>query len=138
MEWMHLLGARRYEAVLPDTFSRLRYHEADRVLARWQALAQGITSIQKRLPEDLKPAYYELVYYPIVAGATFYHVKIGAGKNRQYSLEKRNSANSVAEEVREAFESDYDLAHEFHTLLGGKWNGIMSQSKYDGMLTFAI
>lgn len=134
LEWMHLIGARRYEAVLAATFSRLRFQEADRVLSRWQALAQSVTSLQNRLPEELKPAYYQLVYYPIVAGATYYSVQIGVGKNRQYSLEKRNSANGIAEKVREAFEFDYDLTHGFHALLGGKWNGIMAQAKYDGKL----
>ncbi|KAH7114256.1 hypothetical protein B0J11DRAFT_594766 [Dendryphion nanum] len=131
LEWMHLIGARRYEAVFPSTFSRLRYHEADKVLARWQAVEQGVISIQSTLPEELKPAYYQLIYYPIVSGANYYYVQIGIGRNRQYALEKRNSANTIAEKVREAFEFDYDLTHGFHTLLGGKWDGIMAQSKFE-------
>ena len=133
MEWMHLVGARRYEAVSPATFSRLRFREADRILARWEALREGVSAIHDQMPEDLKPAYYQLIYYPIVSGATYYYVQLGVGMNRQYSLEKRNSADTVAEAVREAFESDYDLTHSFDTLLNGKWSGIMSQSKYDDL-----
>ncbi|KAF2018797.1 glycoside hydrolase family 115 protein [Aaosphaeria arxii CBS 175.79] len=133
LEWMHLIGARRYEAVSPATFSRLYYGEADRVLTRWEVLHEGVSALQEKIPEELKPAYYQLIYYPIVSGATYYYVQLGVGRNRQYALEKRNSANGIADQVRAAFESDYDLTEGFDNLLGGKWRGIMSQSKYDDL-----
>lgn len=133
MEWSHLIGMRRYEAVFPSTYSWFYFHEAERVRARWLALSDAITTLQKQIPEETKAAYYELIYYPIVSGATYYQVKLGGGLNYKHALERRNSANSVADNVRELFESDYDLTHGFDTLLDGKWSGIMAQAKYDDL-----
>jgi hypothetical protein len=131
MEWGHLIGMRRYEAVGPATYSSFYFHEAEDILLRWTNLKDGITGILEQVSAELRPAFYELIYYPIVSGATFYQVKLGTGLNNKYAHERRNSANGLAESVREFFESDYDLTHGFDTLLNGKWSGIMAQAKYD-------
>jgi hypothetical protein len=133
MEWSHLIGMRRYEAVTPGTYSSFYFREAERILERWESLQEKITAIHERMPAELMPASYELIYYPIVSGATYYRVQLGIALNKKYAHERRNSANGVAENVRELFESDYDLTQGFHTLLDGKWDGIMAQSKYDDL-----
>ncbi|KAF2276133.1 uncharacterized protein EI97DRAFT_398812, partial [Westerdykella ornata] len=133
MEWGHLIGMRRYEAVWPSTYSSFYFRETERILGRWQTLQDRITALHEQMPTDIAPAFYQLVYYPIVSGATFYRVQLGVALNRKYAHERRNSANGVAEHVRELFESDYDLTHGFNTLLNGKWSGILEQAKYDDL-----
>lgn len=133
MEWSHLIGMRRYEAVSPATYSSFYFNEVERIQRRWQALNVSVTALRDQIPEELKPTFYELIYYPIASGATYYGVQLGIAINRKYALERRNSANSVAEHIRELFESDYDLTHGFDTLLNGKWSGIISQAKYDDL-----
>ncbi|PVI01278.1 glycoside hydrolase family 115 protein [Periconia macrospinosa] len=133
MEFSNLIGMRRFEMVHPGTYSTVNYHEAERILGRWRNLADQTKTVYSNMPEDFKPAYYELLFYPIVAGATYYAVNIGTGLNHQYAMERRNSANTLAQQVLEDFEYDYDLIEEFDALVNGKWEHIMSQAKLDAV-----
>ena len=63
--------------VQPDTYSVLNYHEAERILAKWNTLAGRAKTLYNRIPEDYKAAFYELVFYPLVSGATYYAVNLG-------------------------------------------------------------
>jgi hypothetical protein len=133
MEFSHLIGMRRFEMVHPGTYSVLNYHEAERVLARWSTLANRTKLLYDRMKDDYRPAYYELIFYPIVSGATYYAVNLGTAFNQQHAMERRNSANTLAQQVLDDFEYDYDLVEDFDALLGGKWKHIMSQAKLDAV-----
>lgn len=133
MEFSHLIGMRRFEMVHPGTYSVLNYHEAERVLARWRTLADRTKSLYEKILDDYKSAYYELVFYPIVSGATYYAVNIGTAFNQQHAMERRNSANTLAQQVLDDFGYDYDLVEGFDALLGGKWKHIMSQAHLDAV-----
>ncbi|KAH7353136.1 hypothetical protein BKA66DRAFT_598153 [Pyrenochaeta sp. MPI-SDFR-AT-0127] len=133
MEFSHLIGMRRFEMVHPGTYSVLNYHEAERVLARWTELADKTKALYDGIPEAYKPAFYELVFYPLVSGATYYAVNLGTAFNQQHAMERRNSANTLAHQVLEDFEYDFDLIEGFDALLEGKWKHIMSQAKLDAV-----
>ena len=133
LEHNHLFAMRRHELVAPGTFSTLNYHEAERINARWQTLAEGAKSLYTQIPSEARSAFFELVYHPVLSGALYYAVTIGIGTNYKFALERRNSANSVAEQVRADFEKSYDLTEEYDRLLGGKWAGIMSQAVFDAV-----
>ena len=134
MEFSHLIGMRRFEMVHPGTYSILNYHEAERVLARWRILADQTKALYVEVEEEHKPAFFELLFYPIVSGATYYAVNIGIGRNHQSAMERRNSANAIAQQVLEDFDHDYDLIEGYDALLGGKWANIMSQAKLDAVV----
>jgi hypothetical protein len=134
MEFSDLVAMRRFEMVHPGTYSTVYYHEAERVLARWTKLADRTKAVYQEISEDQKPAYYELVFYPLVSGATYYAVNLGTAFNQQHAMERRNSANTLAKKVLEDFEYDYDLIEGFDALLGGKWKHIMSQAKLDAVV----
>lgn len=133
LEFSHLIGMRRFELMHPGTYSVLNHHEAERVLTRWRTLANNTETVYSRISEAYKPAYYELLFYPIVSGATYYAVNIGTAFNYQYAKERRNSANMLAHQVLEFFDYDYDLLEDFDALLNGKWKHIMSQAKLDAV-----
>ena len=133
VEHNHLFAMRRHELVAPSTFSTLNYHEAERILARWQALAERAKAIYARVPTEARPAFFQLVYHPVLSGALYYSVTIGIGMNYKFALERRNSANSVAQQVLKDFESSYDLTEEYDGLVGGKWANIMSQAVFDAV-----
>ncbi|CAI6340113.1 unnamed protein product [Periconia digitata] len=133
MEFSNLIGMRRFEMVHPGTFSTLNYHEAETILGRWKHLANQTKALYDIIPQELSPAYYELLYYPIVAGATYHAINIGTGFNHRYAMERRNSANTLAQQVLKDLDYDYDLIEDFDALLGGKWEHIMSQAKLDAV-----
>jgi hypothetical protein len=126
-DFNHLIGMRRFEMVHPGTYSVLNYHEAERILAKWTALADKAKALYDEMPEAYKAAYYELVFYPLVSGTTYYAVNLGTAFNHKHAMERLKSANAIAQKVLADFDYDYDLVEEFDAFLGGKWKHIMSQ-----------
>jgi hypothetical protein len=133
MEHSRLVGKRRFEHVTPATFSTVNYHEAERILGSWQALAARARNLTSLLDPSLHPAFFQLVGQPVLSGATFHAVMINTAFNYRYALERRNSANSVATEVLADFEAAYDLVEEWDAMLDGKWADMMSQAVYDAV-----
>ncbi|KAB8259880.1 hypothetical protein BDV32DRAFT_150082 [Aspergillus pseudonomiae] len=131
MEYSHLAGLRKFEMLEPTTYSIVNFREAGQVLDQWRKLATKAQEIQQSLPSERHNACYHLLTYPATAGFNYYQTILGQGKNRQYSFERRNSANMVAGEVLEYFEEDHDLTLEYDNLANGKWEGIMSTPKFD-------
>lgn len=113
MEHSHLLGLRKFEMLEPTTYSILNFREAESILDQWSALAEKTHQIRDALPRDRRDAFYHLLGYPVAAGNNYYQTVLGQGRNRQYSFERRNSANLVAQKVLEYFEADYDLTMEY-------------------------
>jgi hypothetical protein len=99
-----------------------------------RSLAHRTKTLYEAIPADHKPAYYELVFYPLVSGATYYAVNLGTAFNQQHAMERRNSANTLAQKVLDDFDYDFDLIESFDALLGGKWKHIMSQAKLDAVV----
>lgn len=133
LEFSHLVGLRRYESVSPSTFSVVNYREAERILERWKTLAARAKSVQEELPEVLKPAFFQLVYYPATTGAIFHSVTIGIGQNYQFAQERRNYANTLAAQILDDFDRSYDMVEEWDAMLDGKWERMMSQAIFDAV-----
>ncbi|TGJ86992.1 hypothetical protein E0Z10_g1737 [Xylaria hypoxylon] len=131
MEQSRLIGRRKYESVQSKTYSVVNYHENERVLSEWQALVDKVLSILDQLPEERKDAYWHHVQYPISSGQAYYSTILGLGKNQQIGFERRNSANALADKVRENFDRDFELTEKYDSIVNGKWAGILSQPHYD-------
>ncbi|KAL4911416.1 hypothetical protein BDW74DRAFT_184768 [Aspergillus multicolor] len=131
LEYSHLAGLRKYEMLEPTTYSILNFREAERVLKDWKILAETVQDIHESLPEERRDALYHILTYPAQAGYNYYQTLLGQGRNRQFSFERRNSANMVAQDVLNYFEDDYDLTQEYNSIAGGKWEGMMSTPKFD-------
>ncbi|RYP22028.1 hypothetical protein DL765_001934 [Monosporascus sp. GIB2] len=131
MEQSRLIGRRKYESLQAWTYSVLNYHESERVMAEWEALADRVLAVRETLPENRKHAFWHHIQYPILSGYYYHAAIIGLGVNQHYGLERRNTANSVAQQVIQAFESEYDLMEEYDSMLNGKWAGILAQPHYD-------
>ncbi|KAL4963859.1 uncharacterized protein BDV14DRAFT_209602 [Aspergillus stella-maris] len=131
LEYSRLVGLRKFELIEPTTYSILNFREAERILNDWRQLAEAVQEIQDALPSERRDASYHFLTYPALAGYNYFQTILGQGRNRQYSFESRNSANTVANQVLEYFEDDYDLTKEYDALGDGKWEGIMSMPKFD-------
>ncbi|KAH8898131.1 hypothetical protein GQ53DRAFT_711240 [Thozetella sp. PMI_491] len=129
-EYNRLASLRRHEHIEPQTFSILNYNEADTVLARWRTLLERAESIHERSSDTDRPAIFQLVLHPIKASYLFTALQFTLGRNQLYARQRRNTANKLAREVLELFDADYTLSEEFHSLLGGKWNHMLSQPHY--------
>ncbi|KAF4617044.1 hypothetical protein G7Y89_g15106 [Cudoniella acicularis] len=119
---------RKYELIDATTYSVLNYNEADAVLAQWDDLAGDAQEVHDQLDDAYKPAYYEMVLHPVLAGQVVNQIYVGAAKNKLYALQRRNKANEVADDVLEYFKKDHALTKRYHDLLGGKWDHMLDQT----------
>lgn len=120
---------RKPELLAPDTYSQLNYREADKVAADFAAITAKAEEIYKKLPDDEKSAFYELVLYPTKASAVVNQLYVTVGKNRLYAAQGRASTSELANEARRLFQLDAELsAYYNHTLAGGKWDHMMDQT----------
>lgn len=117
------------EMLTPDTYSVANYREADNVLETFNQLLERSTAIYNQLPEEYKPAFYQLVHAPIEMSANLNEMYVAAGKNKFYAERGATIANYYAEKVKDLFNKDAKLTYQFHhNLKDGKWNHMMSQT----------
>jgi hypothetical protein len=122
-------GRRKPELLDPNTFSVVDYQEADSVLAGWKSITAEAEEISKKLPENERNAFFELVLYPTKACEQANDLYITTAKNRLYAGQGRASANDLAAQARALFKADADLsAYYNHTLADGGWDHMMDQT----------
>ncbi len=81
--------------------------------AQWQALVTRCENLKATLPTEMQDAFYQLVYYPVVASA-------GVAQIYNYAT----MGDSLA--IEALMKKDQRLTDYYNnTLAGGKWNGIM-------------
>ncbi len=120
---------RKPELLDASTYSLVNYGEANKIVNEYNSLAAQATDIYKKLPEQYKAAYYQLILHPVLACANLNELYVTAGKNNLYEKQGRAVTNETAEKVWQLFEKDAQLTEYFHkNLANGKWNHIMSQT----------
>jgi hypothetical protein len=129
-EFDRLVSLRKHEHIDPYTFSLVNYNEAENVLNRWKALLDTAEAIYNRATKEQQPSVFQLVLQPIKASCIFVSLQITLGRNQLYAKQRRNSANTLAQQVLDLFDADFTLSEKFHSLLNGKWNHIMMQPHY--------
>lgn len=118
---------RKAEVQLPDVFSVVNYHEADRMLAAWKELTAKAEELEHKLSPEAKDAYYQLVLYPVKASAGVAEIYLSVGKNRLYAKQGRISTNDYATRAKELFNLDWYLSNRYNNeTADGKWKHMMS------------
>lgn len=119
------------EELWEDTeYSFVNYREAQRRLERCQKISDDAAELYKKIPENLKPAYFQLVYYPVVAANYMNHKILLAQKNRWYAQQGRNSTNDISLEVKNYYDKIRDITDQYNQLLDGKWKYMMSWEQH--------
>ncbi len=122
-------GRRKPELLEPATFSLVDYGEADHIVAEWESTVGKAERIYRRLPENARDAFFQLVLYPAKASAQVAELYVAAGKNQRYASQGRASTNDLAAQARALFHADAALSDFYnHTLAHGKWNHMMDQT----------
>ncbi|AVQ08770.1 TPA: hypothetical protein HH295_14060 [Xanthomonas vasicola pv. zeae] len=129
-----LVARRKPELIDQDTFAlgegapaRLDGGEFGAIVAEWQALEQRMLGVKTSLPADQHDAYYQLIEYPIAAVANLYQLYYAAAWNKRLAARNDARANYFADMVETTFQRDQALTQRYHTINGGKWDGMMNQ-----------
>lgn len=125
-----LVALRKHEHIERETFSMLKYHEAETIISRWQALTEEAEAIHEEIPSEQKPAFFQLVVHPVKASYTYNLLRVTQTKNRLYAKQRRNTANKYFQECLRLFDADLAITQEYHTILDGKWNHMLRQPHY--------
>lgn len=101
---------RKPEAQVPGLFNE---YEMLVMSQRWQSLVERAELLRKQMPKEKQDAFYQLVYYPVVASAgvaeIYNHATMG---------------DSLGVEV--LMKKDQQLSDYYNNVLaGGKWKGMM-------------
>jgi len=122
-------GRRKPELVDAGTYSLVNFHEAENVVADFNAITAKAQTIFEKLPKDKKDAFYQLVLFPTKASANLNEMYVAAAKNALYAAQGRASANDYAERARALFKMDADLMTYYNkTFADGRWDHFMDQS----------
>ncbi len=112
---------RKPEAQVPGIFNREEMAQRDSV---WLSLASRAEALRARIPAEAQDAYYQLVYYPVVASANVALL---------YNAATRGNKPLVAQ----LMDRDRQLSDYYHKMAGGKWSGMM-QDKHIGYTQWSM
>jgi hypothetical protein len=127
MDWSFKWNTLFSKGPIMDTdFSFKNYNEAQNRLDQYHKIAVKAKKILQELPKKYKPAFYELVYYP-VKGAELQNLKmLQAQKNHWYARQGRSLTNHLAGDVKAYDDSISMITKRYNSLLNGKWEDMMT------------
>ena len=123
---------------LTDTdFSFTNYDEAPRRLEAYRKLGARAEALLHEIGDEARPAFYQLVYYPLRGAELMSRMTLGGQRNRWYARQGRAATNAVRDEVQRCYDSLQVITRGYNSLLGGKWNHMMSmRQNYDGVSAY--
>lgn len=123
---------------LTDTdFSFTNYDEAPRRLEAYRKLGARAEALLHEIGDEARPAFYQLVYYPLRGAELKNRMTLGGQRNRWYARQGRAATNAVRDEVQRCYDSLQVITRGYNSLLGGKWNHMMSmRQNYDGVSAY--
>jgi len=110
-------------------YSFVNYREAERRLQRFENIRDKTVKLYEKISDNLKPAYFELVYYPVVASDYMNRKILLAQKNRWYAKQQRSGTNDIGQQVKTYYDKIRDITEQYDRLLNGKWKYMLSSEQ---------
>lgn len=127
-DYMRYSSRRKPELLDASTYSITNYNELDKVTNEWSALLEKTQKLNVQIPEDMRDAFFQLVYHPVKAFANLQFMYTAVAKNKMYAALKAQEANEQADLAKKFYEQDSLITLEYHRINNGKWNHMMSQT----------
>ena len=127
-EYIRLNYIRKPELQQTRIWSAVNYDEADNFAGEWRKIADRAEALKAKMPAEYADVFYQLVYYPVVAGAGTAEIYTELAKADQYAKQGRASAAASLKKAQELFEKDKELSDYYNSdaMAGGKWKNMMS------------
>jgi hypothetical protein len=127
MGWEREWDAPQFRDIANTEYSFRNYNDAQQRLADYKRISDLSDKISKELPESLRPAFYELLAYPVKGSYQMNRKFLMAQlSNEQLAENRPSTANWAAYQAKAAFDSINNLTQTYNTMLNGKWNGMMA------------
>ena len=116
------------EYLREDVYHTSNYGEAERILTESLNLKKEADLCRQHIPMELQDAYYELVYYPVVATANCNLLYIYYSFYMKYKSTDLLLAEDYGRLTQNCIEYDQELTKYYNqSVADGKWNKMMSQ-----------
>jgi hypothetical protein len=127
-QYIRLNYIRKPELQQTGIWSAVNYDEADSFARKWQDLVNTAEQVKRKMPPEYADAFYQLVYYPVVAGAGTAQIYTELAKADQFAKQGRASAAASLKKAQELFAKDRELSDFYNSekMAGGKWKNMMS------------
>jgi hypothetical protein len=127
MGWEREWDSPKYREIASTAYSFQNYNDAQQRLADYKRISDLSDKISKELPENARPAFYELLAYPVMGSYQMNRKFLLAQlSNEQLVENKPSTANWAAYQAKAAFDSINNLTRTYNTMLNGKWNEMMA------------
>ncbi|MEO8853806.1 MAG: glycosyl hydrolase 115 family protein [Ginsengibacter sp.] len=114
------------EKIVDTKYSFVNYNEAQSRIDDYDALAEVSAEIYNSIDPKLKPAYFELLHYPVKGSDLLNKQMLLAKENRIDAVRKYSVTNLLQQQVQSLHDSLAELTDQYNSLLNGKWNHMMS------------
>ena len=127
-EYIRLNHIRKPELQQTGIWSAVNYNEADNFACEWQKIADRAEALKAKMPIEYADVFYQLVYYPVVAGAGTAQIYTEMAKADTFAKQGRASAAVSLKKAQDLFEKDKQLSDYYNSteMAGGKWKNMMS------------
>ena len=112
---------RKAESQVPGIFNKEEMAYTDSL---WISLSARAEALRMKIPAEAQDAYYQLVYYPVVASA---------GVAQIYNAATRGNSNLIDQLMAR----DQQLSDYYHQIANGKWSKMM-QDKHIGYTQWSM
>jgi hypothetical protein len=101
--------------------------DAQQRLADYQQISDEVERLAASLPDESKPAFFEMVQFPIQAATQMNRKFLMAQLNQELAAAGRqDEANWAAYQTVNAYDSINSLNRRYNEQLNGKWRGMMA------------
>jgi hypothetical protein len=127
MGWEREWDAPEYREILNTDFSFQNYNDSQQRLFDYRRISDMVDNISKELPESLRPAFFELMAYPVMGSYQMNRKFLMAQLySEQLSQNNKAGANWAAVQSKASFDSINSMTFSYNTMLDGKWKGMMA------------
>ncbi len=114
---------RKHEVMNEKVYHPVHYGEAEELFARCRRVMDSCGELLAKCPEQIRTAFFELIYYPAYGTANLSRTWIASEWNKFYADQNRNTANDWCVEIDAGMKRDRELIGELHTVADGKFYG---------------
>ncbi len=130
MGWEREWDVPEFTGLKNTEYSFENYNDAQKRLADYGAIYGLTEGIMNNLSDSLKPAFYEMIGYPVMASAQMNRKFLMAQLNQELAGKGEfGKANWAGEQSIAAYNDLERLTDDYNNLLGGKWKHMMSIPK---------
>lgn len=122
------LTSQRLPESLDETVYRCEFHEIERIQEEIKEVQKETVFLHQTLPEEMRPAFESMIYYPVLASLNIIDLNLAAGNNTELARRGVLAANDEIVRMAEKVALDQSYVEKFHAMEGGKWKHMMDSA----------